>query len=280
MVQTSLSAWLTRPKSQQNATLPDDNASKTAEDDAKSDAPARSPAEVILNVAREKQKAASSETPEILAKSPAVITKTQLSKQCSLPSNAILAAITAETLPAFRRMVALLLPVAYPDAFYNEILTDNVASNISLVCLWSDTDATTPPRVVSGIRCRLLAASPAATYQNSTGNSSNHAPSLYISTVTTLAPYRGHGIASELLKRVIARAIRDYGVATVTAHMWEANEDAREWYAKHGFREVRFEERYYRNLRPGGAWVLERNVGPEDLLHDESGFNDQNGRLT
>jgi hypothetical protein len=33
-----------------------------------------------------------------------------------------------------------------------------------------------------------------------------------------------------------------------------------------GFRRVKFEEAYYRKLKPGGAWLLERKVGPGDLL--------------
>jgi N-alpha-acetyltransferase 50 len=101
---------------------------------------------------------------------------------------------------------------------------------------------------------------------------SDEAPCLYIAALTTLAPYRGHGIASALFRRVTALAIREYGIVTVTAHMWEANDEARGWYANHGFREVGFSQDYYRRLRPSGAFLLERRIGPQDLLGEDESF--------
>jgi ribosomal protein S18 acetylase RimI-like enzyme len=281
MVQTSISAWLlTKPKNAGHTTIPSNGAtpSTSAVQQSEPGASEQTGADIILATVRVAQSPDSPPTVQLLPKSPTVKTKGLGTKGRQLPRNATLAPVTEETLPAFRRMISSLLPVPYPDQFYSDILTDETASNISLACLWSESSrpgdkAPPKPRVVSGIRCRLLGSSPAATYQNSDPNTSNHGPSLYISTITTLAPYRRHGLADALLKRVTARAILEYGIATVTAHMWEANEDAREWYANHGFKEVRFETNYYRKLRPSGAWVLERRVGPQDLLGEESEFD-------
>jgi len=38
------------------------------------------------------------------------------------------------------------------------------------------------------------------------------------------------------------------------------------WYKKRGFKEVRLEQNYYRRLRPSGAWLLQRETRPSDLL--------------
>lgn len=171
-----------------------------------------------------------------------------------VPSNAQITTITSEYLPQFRRMTSLLLPIPYPDRFFKEIIEDEIASNISLIALWSDGTAS-KPKVVAGIRCRLLCTNP-----SKSPALNDNEPSLYISTITTLAPYRRHGLASALLDEVTSRASQKYGIHTVSAHVWEANEEGRQWYAKQGFSETGFENEYYRRLRPNGAWIVERNV--------------------
>jgi GNAT superfamily N-acetyltransferase len=255
MVQTSIAAWLNKARAEKQDTIP---VERKQEDGISPGTSLPKPAETQLREAS---------VEDISSKGTLLSTKSLVSSSHSLPPNATITSITAETLPAFRRMTSLLLVVPYPDKFYNEILTDKVASDISLVCLWTSKSTA---RVVSGIRCRLLARSPAASPTDNNG-APEDSPSLYISTITTLAPYRGHGLAGALLSQVISRAIRRYDITSVTAHMWEANEDAKEWYASHGFRVVRFEEQYYRRLRPSGAWVLERNIGPQDLLCEQDG---------
>lgn len=89
---------------------------------------------------------------------------------------------------------------------------------------------------------------------------------LYISTLCVLSPYRSYGAATHLLQTVLRTAIEKYGVREVGAHVWEASAEAREWYAKRGFREEKREVGYYRRLKPQDAFVLKREVGPRDLL--------------
>jgi ribosomal protein S18 acetylase RimI-like enzyme len=253
MVQTSLAAWLKKAQPKKDDTA-------VAESDGASAEPPQPP-EPMSSV-EERQQLDDQAIQRGHAASKATPLGRLSLKSSSLPPNATLAAITADTLPSFRRMTSLLLPVPYPDKFYNDTINDQVASSISMLALWTDSPTPThsqaaKPRVVSGIRCRLLA--------NPPGSVTNE-PSLYISTITTLGPFRGHGLASALLRRVTARAIREYGIETVTAHMWEANEEARVWYSKHGFKELHYDANYYRKLRPGGAYLLEKKVGPQDLL--------------
>lgn len=89
---------------------------------------------------------------------------------------------------------------------------------------------------------------------------------LYLSTLVLLSPYRQHGIATHLLRALTQRAVHDYGVTRVGAHVWEANADALEWYRKRGFQETRRDSGYYRRLNPQTAIIVERKVGVTDLL--------------
>ena len=118
--------------------------------------------------------------------------------------------------------------------------------------------------LVAAIRCRLLASpSPKDTLQST--------PTLYISTITTLSPWRKHSLATHLLATVIRTAVKHYGVTSVMAHVWEANEEAMEWYKRRGFKVVGREECYYKRLAPeSAAWVVRRDVMPGDLLESEA----------
>lgn len=89
---------------------------------------------------------------------------------------------------------------------------------------------------------------------------------LYLSTLVLLSPYRGYGIAAKLLDVVVRRAVDDYGIGSVGAHVWEANEEGLAWYRKRGFKEVGREQGYYRKLNPQGAVVMMKDVGVMDLL--------------
>ncbi|KAF2666323.1 acyl-CoA N-acyltransferase [Microthyrium microscopicum] len=187
-------------------------------------------------------------------------------KACGIPTKAQVQAVTEATLPELRKLVQILLPIPYPDKFFREILNDEVTASLTLVVLWSDDEPISNPRVVAGIRGRLLAKTPNG---NTTVKQLDlEKPCLYIATIGTLAPYRGHGLATTLLRQITARAIEDYGIATVTAHVWETNEEARGWYSNLGFTEVLYEPHYYRRLKPSGAYLLERRVRPTDLLND------------
>lgn len=178
-----------------------------------------------------------------------------------IPSNAQIQQLTEATLPDFRRLNQLLLPIPYPDKFYKDIIADAVTHTITLAAFWQDNDSSLY-HLVAGIRCRLLANSPAS----GTGQSEDK-PSLYIASIGTLAPYRGHGLATALMNRVLVSASELYGIGTITAHVWEANDEARAWYAKLDFFEVQYEAMYYRRLNPKGAYLLERRVKTTDLLY-------------
>lgn len=195
-----------------------------------------------------------------------------------LAANITLAPLTPTTLPSFRRLNTLLLPIPYPQKFYDELLTDPTTASISLAAFWHDTTSPSPakPLLIAGIRCRLIhpgggpGPGPLLPPTNAPDADANDArPHLYIATLATLSPYRAHGLATHLLAAVTRAAARQHGVGAVYAHVWVANEEGRAWYERRGFRVLRREEGYYRRLKPSGAWVVWRRVSVGDLLGGE-----------
>ena len=186
-----------------------------------------------------------------------------------LPPNVTIMRCSKDHIKSFHRLNALLLPIQYPDAFYKETLEDEVIASITRVVLWTPTDSLrngnsvvdqlpsqveSEDKVVAGIRCRLLASPP---HMPSTNE-----PNLYISTIGVLAPFRQLSLGSHLLEEIFQVAVDDYGLTTVYAHVWEANEDGLEWYLKRGFTILRQEVGYYRKLAPRtDAWLIKRDIG-------------------
>lgn len=166
-----------------------------------------------------------------------------------LPPNVELVPLSEELMPAFKRLTTLTLPIAYPPTFFSESLVEPY-HGVTLMALWhSAPQSAEKPRLIGAIRCRIL---PSAT--------------LYIATISLLAPYRSHGIATHLLQETVAKASAEHRVRCVTAHVWEANEDGLEWYRKRGFETLGKEEGYYRKLKPSGAFLVKKWVGVADLL--------------
>lgn len=73
-----------------------------------------------------------------------------------------------------------------------------------------------------------------------------------------------------LLQAIVKKAVELHGVRSVTAHVWEANEEGMEWYKKRNFDIVGKEEGYYRKLRPQGAFLVQKWIGVGDLLDPSS----------
>jgi ribosomal protein S18 acetylase RimI-like enzyme len=264
MPQTSLTAWLRKPKA-----MTDAPATTQAKPPAAAGPVARDDISAFTPALQQQQHTAPAPPPSSTPPPPP-----NFSNLRPLAPNVELTPLTPALVPALKRLNSL-LPVAYPPSFYDESIADATISSITLLALWHDephttstttapapeaaaepesdpeTKTTPPALVAAAIRCRL-APSPN--------------PTLYISTLCVLPSHRHHGLAAHLLARVTAVAITQHGVGGVTAHVWEANADAREWYAKRGFREEAREEAYYRKLRPAGAVVVRRGVGVRDLV--------------
>ena len=69
-----------------------------------------------------------------------------------------------------------------------------------------------------------------------------------------------------LLQAIVRKAVELHSVRSVTAHVWEANEEGLEWYKKRNFETLDKEVDYYRKLRPQGAFLVRKWIGVGDLL--------------
>ncbi|PNY24137.1 N-alpha-acetyltransferase 50 [Tolypocladium capitatum] len=168
----------------------------------------------------------------------------------NLPREACIRPIADADTPALRRINALLLPVSYPDSFYQRAVDPVASARFSRVVTWAH--AGEDPKVVGGIVCRVERP-PGAPSQN-----------LYIQSLCLLSPYRGMGLINAALDNIVATAVADpnLDVKTVTAHVWTQNEGALHWYEGRAFkRQEPALQGYYINLRPGSAWLVQRDVG-------------------
>jgi ribosomal protein S18 acetylase RimI-like enzyme len=68
-------------------------------------------------------------------------------------------------------------------------------------------------------------------------------------TIGILAPFRRHGLASVLLKRIIHEITKDQTVMHLCLHVHVVNEEALGFYLKHGFIIEKVEEGYYARNR-------------------------------
>ncbi|POR36911.1 N-alpha-acetyltransferase 50 [Tolypocladium paradoxum] len=167
----------------------------------------------------------------------------------NLPREASIRPVAAADTPALRRINALLLPVSYADSFYQRAVDPAASARFSRVVTWAH--AGEDPKVVGGVVCRLEQA-PGAPAQN-----------LYIQSMCLLSPYRGMGLINAALDNIVATAVADpnLDVRTVTAHVWTQNEEGLHWYEGRGFsRQEPALQGYYIKLRPGSAWLVQRDV--------------------
>lgn len=182
----------------------------------------------------------------------------------SLPSEVQIEIITATTVSSYRRLITLLLPIRYPDKFFKESAADASEASLARVAIWKQKidkpilGNASSHKVVGGIQCRIedVPSTPPGEQQ------------LYIQTIAVLSPFRQLGIATHLLDIILTTAIKHHGrVTSVYAHVWEANQEALEWYERRGFVvEGELIQDYYRRLKPSRARVVRKRICVEDHL--------------
>lgn len=189
----------------------------------------------------------------------------------SLPPNASIMSVQLPHVLPLRRINSLLLPISYPDSFYNAISHPSPPSsqNFSRIILWED-------KVIGGIVCRLdpsLSASSAPQKPDYIVGTFD----IYIQSLVLLSPYRKHGLATRVLEEVVRTAVQEtekeggVRIAGLYAHVWTENDEALEWYSKRGFKvEGPVLEGYYRKLKPDTGLLLRRKLNPSDLLENAS----------
>lgn len=182
------------------------------------------------------------------------------------PPQASISPIREKHIQQLKRINSLLLPINYPDSFYNKIVDPQNAPNFSRVILFHEPltlksvfSSSSEPKVVGGIVCRLEK------------DESTRTSAIYIQSLALLSPYRSHGLATRVLDNIIQGVVNTpqigYPVTSLYAHVWTENTEGLEWYTARGFtREEPVVQDYYRRLQPGSAWILRRSLIPSDHL--------------
>jgi ribosomal protein S18 acetylase RimI-like enzyme len=168
-----------------------------------------------------------------------------------LPEHILVSPLTPALLPSFRRAISTLLPIRYPDAFFNDILADSIAFLLAFAAVDRSRGSSASSingTAIGGIRCRLEPSTREDTYD------------VYIQALGVLAPHRRQGIAAHLLDAVLDSALANYNVGSIYAHVWEENQDGLEWYKKQGFEVGELIQDYYRKLRPKGARIVRKKL--------------------
>jgi ribosomal protein S18 acetylase RimI-like enzyme len=161
--------------------------------------------------------------------------------------NAQIVHISKSHLPSIQRLTSTTLPVRYGDNFFQSTITDETAAQLSRVALYSS-------EPIGWIRCCLEPCVPETASQP-------QLQQIYVQALALLAPYRGIGLASVLLDTIVNSSIAHaHNTVCIYAHVWEKNEAALDWYAKRGFKRVLLLERYYRRLKPAGAWIVRKEL--------------------
>ncbi|KAJ1856960.1 hypothetical protein LPJ57_007160 [Coemansia sp. RSA 486] len=161
--------------------------------------------------------------------------------------------VDAITLPKVRNLNSVLFPVHYSGAFYRSLLLPGQFAQLAFynkLC-------------VGTIACRKqplgFAEAPVSAATN------YHAPEpkyheVYMMTLGVLAPYRRLGIGRLLLRNAIEFASKDPTVRRVILHVQIDNDDALRFYHKSGFTTMRLVQRYYKNIEPPHAYLLEYRI--------------------
>ena len=189
----------------------------------------------------------------------------------TLPQQVTISLPQQHHIQPLRRINSLLLPITYPDAFYHKVLSPDPPISFSRIILWTD-PTSQETKVIGGIVSRL----DPALAPDSTPQAPKYLPGcydIYVQSLALLSPYRGKGLAAEVLREVIESATtqKDVTIASLYAHVWTENEEALQWYGTRGFkREDPVLHGYYRRLKPDTAWILRRRLMPMDHLANPS----------
>lgn len=136
----------------------------------------------------------------------------------------------------FRELNSKTIIVQYSESFYAKLINYDKYSRLAYL---NDI-------LVGAITCRE------EQFQGSTH--------LYILTIGVLEPYRRHGIASQLLEKVVSLASEDKKIKGIYLHMQVSNEGAKNFYLKNGFEITSELENYYSDLTPSSAFILVKKL--------------------
>lgn len=208
--------------------------------------------------------------------------------------------MSAHFIHSLRSLNLVLLPVHYSDRLYRDVLSVPrmgkmasynllpIGAITSRLEAFYESDLDTPLFNYKAYRDKLLA--------ESRKSDAYFLPSethLYIMTLGVLAPYRRLGIGKKLIDSLIIEANRlnqesqlrrqnersksndplqledsNYIITALTLHVQFGNTAGMAFYTSQGFKELRFIEHYYSNIKPRGASVMYLPIPFEEYLSD------------
>ncbi|KAG0055803.1 N-alpha-acetyltransferase 50 [Gryganskiella cystojenkinii] len=148
--------------------------------------------------------------------------------------------ITINNLGQLKRLNTVLFPVVYTPSFYKNVLD---VGEFAKIIYFNDV-------CVGAVCCRKDVVEGSA------------AQDLYIATLGVLAPYRRLGLGSKLLKHIVENAELSTGpeIRRVYLHVQSNNEEALEFYKKHGFEVAEKCENYYPQFDVSDAFKLQKKI--------------------
>ncbi|CAH8440233.1 unnamed protein product [Heterobilharzia americana] len=158
--------------------------------------------------------------------------------------------LTPHNIKQFRLINQTVFPVTYTEKFYSDVLKN---SNMCRLAYFNDI-------VVGAVSYRIenvVVRSPDAADECS-GQISQTVKKCYIMTLGCLAPYRGYGVGTLMLKHVIKCCQKHGGIKSIYLHVHVDNEGAVAFYKRFGFEITGEVNDYYRRIQPQTAYVLER----------------------
>jgi len=177
--------------------------------------------------------------------------------------------ITKDNLGQFRRLNLSIFPVRYPDKFYRDILKGDCDNELVRLAYHSD----------------MLVGAVAGRLEDSAGNvlqpdtkkgkpAKNTDPGnpkrLYIMTLGVLQPYRGMGVASQLLQHLVHYVKSCTAVNAIYLHVQLGNQVALDFYSSFQFKVVDTLKGYYKRIEPADCYIVERKfTDAERTIEDE-----------
>eukprot|EP00037_Helgoeca_nana_P020658 m.206229 g.206229 ORF g.206229 m.206229 type:complete len:166 (+) comp25344_c0_seq3:133-630(+) len=154
----------------------------------------------------------------------------------------VLGDLTQHNVKQLKLLNSVIFPVSYTEKFYKNVLT---SGELAKLAYFEDV-------IVGSVCCRV-----------DTDDAGDQ--NLYIMTLGCLAPYRRHGIGSKMLEHVLEIAKKKPELATIMLHVQVSNDDAINFYKKHGFEVKETKKDYYQKIEPTDAHVLVKSLKGADV---------------
>nr|CAH8827157.1 unnamed protein product [Trichobilharzia regenti] len=168
--------------------------------------------------------------------------------------------LTPHNIKQFRLINQNVFPVTYTEKFYSDVLKN---SKMCRLAYFNDI-------VVGAVSYRIENVLVKSSDPSGDESSGQTVKKCYIMTLGCLAPYRGHGVGTLMLKHVIKFCQKHGGIKSIYLHVHVGNEGAVAFYKRFGFEITGEVDDYYRRIQPQTAYVLERCLSATDTRESDS----------